>query len=286
MAGPEVTRSRLWPGHQSSPLINRADIPILDRSRSRLRMPREVLPEAVRQASRQGLASPLATVRLETGGIIIDGRLDPIVAAMLNVIVDASLVLTVDVELEGDASVTTIWATPHRAVVTSALDPELVDIHPVRIARLPETLADVIMLRPSDTVETRTVTVPTPLYQRTEALGAQRPDGARDQLLEAGVAADDAELILKFQAPSTRCWQIGSTWATEEGRQKALVRGLDTGARGYWRVHFSEEGQWDDQLTFVPQNGEDVLRALREVLPRRWVGTALNPRPFADSGPR
>jgi hypothetical protein len=34
-------------------------------------------------------------------------------------------------------------------------------------------------------------------------------------------------------------------------------------------------------MLFSPQGDGELLRAMRDVLPRRWVGTALNPRPAA-----
>ncbi len=240
-------------------------------------MPREILPEALRQASRQGLASPVATVRMETGGVMVDGRLDPIVAAMLNVISDASLMVTVDVQLEGDSSVTTIWATPHRAVVTSSLDPELVDIQPVRLPRLPETLTDVIMLRPPEGVLGQTITVPTPAMGEADAHRGDS-EAALADLLAAGLSAEDAELVLAFQSPSTRRWRISSTWAAETGQQMAQLRGLDAGPKGQWLIEMSGDRNQPGEMTFTPQNDGDILRALRVVLPRRWVGTALNPR--------
>jgi hypothetical protein len=265
---------------QSSPLIDRGVIPILDRSRSRLRIPREILPEAIRQASREGLASPLATVRMETGGIIAEGRLDPIVAALLNVIAEASLMLTIEVELEGDGSETTIWATPARAVITSSLDPELVDISPVRLPRLPETLTDVIMLRPPDAVATQAVTVAADAYRRAGE-ARHRPDAARAALeQEAGLGDDDVDLLLAILAPSTRRWHVRSTWATEEGRETAQLTGFDAGARGQWLLEVGLDAEGNEStLTFAPQGDGDTLRALRDVLPRRWIGTPLNPRP-------
>jgi len=276
---PQATRAVGGARGQSSPLIDRGVIPILDRSRSRLRIPREILPEAIRQASREGLASPLATVRMETGGIIADGRLDPIVAAMLNVIAEASLMLTIEVELEGDVSETTIWATPARAVITSSLDPELVDVAPVRLPRLPETLTDVIMLRPPDAVAAHPVTVEAGAFRRAEE-ARHRPEAARAALAEAGLGDDDVDLLLALRAPSTRRWQVTSTWATDDGREVARLTGFDAGARGQWLVEVTADADGNESsLTFAPQGDGDTLRALRDVLPRRWIGTPLTPRP-------
>lgn len=253
-------------------------VPILDRSRSRLRLPIEILPEALRQASGEGLASPVATVRMETGGVIADGVLDPSAAEMLQVISSASMMVAIDVRRDGDASVTTIWATPSRAVVTATLDPDLVDIEPVRLARLPETLSDVILLSRPETLHERPVTVPTLVMARAEERRGE-PDHGRSTLVEAGVAEEDVELLLAFQAATTRRWRISSTWATDNGQRMAELRGLDAGPHGQWLIEMTGHKNQPGELTFTPQGDGDILRALREVLPRYWVGTALNPRP-------
>lgn len=130
-----MNKTSLGAGRIASQLI-----PILDRSRSRLRIPANILPEALEQAAGRRLASPVAVVRMESGEIMVDGEFDPLVTAMLKVIDASSLVVAVNVMAHGDSSLTTIYATPQRAVVTSSLDPDLVDISPLRVARMPETL--------------------------------------------------------------------------------------------------------------------------------------------------
>jgi len=252
-------------------------VPILDRSRSRLRLPIEILPEALRQASGEGLASPVATVRLETGGVITDGQLHPAAEAMLQVIASASMMVAVDVQREGDSSITTIWATPSRAVVTSTLDPDLVDIEPVRLARLPETLSDVILLSRPETMHERPITVSTLVMARADEARSS-PDHGRSSLSDAGIAAEDVELLVAFQAPTTRRWRISSTWASDGGQRMAELRGLDAGPHGQWLIEMTGHKNQPGEMTFTPQGDGDILRALREVLPRYWVGTALNPR--------
>ena len=257
-------------------------VPVLDRSRSRLRLPAELLPEALRQASKEGLASPIATVRLETGGIIVDGELDPLAEVMLQVIAAASMMVAVDVQAHRDTSLTTIWATPNRAVLTSSLDLELVDIKPVRLARLPEILSDIILLRPPESTGEAPIVVSTATMAAADAVRAD-PDEARHALIEAGLGPDEIELVLAFQSPATRRWRISSTWAIEAGQQMAELRGLDAGAAGQWSIEMTGDRHGDGKLTFTPQGDGDVMGSLRQILPRRWVGRPLNPSARSDS---
>lgn len=257
-------------------------IPILDRSRSRLRLPVELLSEALRQASDQGLASPVAMVRMETGGIMIDGELDPLATTLLQVISAASMMVAVDVQAHSDSSLTTIWGTPGRAVITSSIDRELVDIKPVRLTRLPETLSDIILLRPPESTAKRTVAIPTAVMAEVDRLRAT-PKQAKSALVERGLPQTEVELVLAFQSPSTRRWRISSTWSTETGQEMAELHGIDAGPAGQWLVEMTGDRNEQGTMTFTPQGDGAVLKALRQVLPVRWVGRALNPTNPAES---
>jgi hypothetical protein len=220
---------------------------------------------------------------METGGVIRDGRLDPIATTMLKVISGASLVVAVDVQLQGDSSLTTIWATPNRAVITTSLEPDLVDIQPVRLARIPETLSDVILLQQPQTTAEAPVSVSTMVMA---AADTHRDDieQARATLAAAGLTELEVGRVLAFQSQSTRRWRISSTWATPDGQRMAELRGLDAGPNGQWLIEMTGARDQAGQMTFLPQGDGDVLRALRAVLPRQWVGTALNPQPTAHAG--
>jgi hypothetical protein len=215
---------------------------------------------------------------METGGVIVDGRLDPSATTMLKVISGASLVVAIDVQLQGDSSLTTIWATPSRAVITSSLEPDLVDIQPVRLARIPETLSDIILLQQPQATAEAPVSVSTMVMA---AADTQRDDPARARatLAAAGLTELEVERVLAFQSPATRRWRISSTWATQDGQRMAELRGLDAGLNGQWLIEMTGQRDGPGQMTFLPQGDGDVLRALRAVLPRQWVGTALNPQP-------
>jgi hypothetical protein len=199
---------------------------------------------------------------------------------MLKVISAASLVVAVDVQLLGDSSLTTIWATPNRAVITSSLEPDLVDIQPVRLARIPETLSDIILLQQPQTTAEDPISVSTMVMAAADS-HRDDADQARATLAAAGLGQHDVARVLAFQAPSTRRWRISSTWATQDGQRMAELRGLDAGLSGQWLIEMTGHRDGPGQMTFLPQGDGDVLRALRAVLPRQWVGTALNPQPTA-----
>ncbi|MEM9615233.1 MAG: hypothetical protein AAGA59_20005 [Actinomycetota bacterium] len=264
-----MNRTSLGAGRMSSQLI-----PILDRSRSRLRIPENLLPEALEQVSGRRLASPVAVVRMESGGIMVDGNLDPLVTAMLKVIDSASLVVSVHVMAHGDTSLTTIHATPQRAVVTSSLDPDLIDVAPLRITRMPETLSDMILLRQPESVGSRPIRVPANDVARAEQL-RNTPDMARAVLAGAGLDEEAIGVMLALQNPGTRQWRISSTWAVgDEQADTAELRGVDAGPAGQWLLAGSVE-RAENTLTLTPQGDGEVLRSLRRILPQFWVGTPL-----------
>lgn len=258
-------------------------IPILDRSRSRLRIPENLLPEALEQVGGRRLASPVAVVRMESGGIMAAGELDPLVTAMLKVIDAASLVVSVHVMAQGDTSLTTIHSTPQRAVVTSSLDPDLVDVSPLRITRMPEALSDIILVRQPESVGSRPIRVPANHVARAEQL-RDAPDMARAVLAGAGLDDEAIAVMLALQNPGTRQWRISSTWAVADNQSDtAELRGVDAGPAGQWLLDGSIE-QADDTLILTPQGDGEVLRSLRRILPQFWVGTPLKRQ--AASGAR
>ncbi|MEL7157366.1 MAG: hypothetical protein AAFN30_12300 [Actinomycetota bacterium] len=238
-------------------------------------MPANILPEALEQVAGRRLANPVAVVRMESGGIMVDGELDPLVTAMLKVVDTASLVVAVNVMAHGDASLTTIYATPQRAVITSSLDPDLVDIVPVRVARMPETLSDIILVRQPESIGKAPIEIPADDVARAEQLRG-KPDLARAVLAGAGLDDDAVDVMLAVQNPGTRQWRITSTWAVDDDKSEtAELRGVDAGPSGQWLL----DGAVDNGINMIslaPQGDGDVLRALRRVLPQFWVGRPLS----------
>lgn len=249
-------------------------IPIFDRSRSRLRIPSTILSEALQQVSGTRLATPVAVVRMESGGIMANGALDPLVDAMLRVIEGASLSVSVQVTAHGDSSLTTMYATPQRAVIASSLDPDLVDISPVRIPRMPETLSDIILLRPPESTGERPIEVPSEVMAQAEKLKSH-PDKARDAFRSAGLGDGDVEVLIAIQNPGSRQWRITSTWSVDDNAVDAAeLRGVDAGPAGQWLL----SGRLDEErgrYHLQPQGDGELLRALRGALPKYWVGRPL-----------
>ena len=66
-----------------------------------------------------------------------------------------------------------------------------------------------------------------------------------------------------------------STWATDLGQQTAELQGIDAGRHGQWLLETWGDTERDRELVFTPQGDGAILRALRGVLPRNWIGTPL-----------
>ncbi len=274
-------------------MTNSSALPILDRSRAQLRLPADLLTESLRIAHALSLSTPdtdpsshrsdeETMSRLETDGIIVDNRFDPIVAEILGVVNEASLMVAVDLRCGIDASVPTIWATPRYAVISSSLDPTFVEFRPVDVAQLPLVLGELVVLRSPRFVGEAPISIGTEVLNQVAAV-ADRDGSGRDTAIEAltsgGLAPEQAERVLRFLDDQTRTWEITSTWSTEGGQEMAELKGLDAGANGQWLRASTGGDNGTGQVTYTPQGHGEVMKAFRSVLPRNWFGTPLNRPP-------
>jgi hypothetical protein len=267
-------------------------LPILDRSRSHLRLPVAMVTEAMRIAHLQSMpesstsGSTSRSVRaLEEAGIMTAGLLDPVAYELLNVVNRASLLVAVDLRYGDDSSVPTIWATPRRAVLSGSIDPGVAEFRSVPVNQLPQLLAELIVLQSPDFVAEG------PLSVGSETLGRAAESDDRQSavavLAEGGLHTDEASLILDLQRPDVRRWKITSTWSTDDGQETSELQGVDAGPSGQWLIGYTGGANGDDggsgQVTYNPQGHGQVMSAFRSVLPRNWTGTPLNrPDPVAD----
>lgn len=259
-----------------------------DRSRAQLRIPASFVPESLRfahslhyalnRAEKIQASDSKLVHELRSAGVIVNDDLDPIAAGLLNVANQASLIIKVQLAYGSESSSSTIWATPRRAIVSAPLDPDVADFRPVDVFQLPYILSDLMVARSPKFVGEAPISVSTKAVARAEEqLGDQSE--ALSTLVEAGLSNEQAERVLRFQAANVRRWRVSSTWSTEHGQDSSELRGLDADAHGQWLVAMTGSRDEKGQITFTPLGHGDLMRALRSVLPRSWIGTPLNKQP-------
>lgn len=264
---------------------------IFDRSRSQLRVPEALVNECLRFTQALSLSLSIGESksagadkvraenselvnRLRAARVIVDDQLDPMAEDLLNVCSQASLIIKVNLSYAAESSTSTVWATPRQAVVSSSLDPHFAEFRPVDVAQLPVVLGELMVLRRPTFVGQSPVSVGTKAVAEAETQLAD-PEKAAATLEEAGLSKEQAGLIIDFQGANVRRWRVSSSWSTDDGTETSELRGLDAGPSGQWLVAMTGNRDEPGQMTFTPQGSGDVVRALRSVLPRSWVGTPL-----------
>lgn len=261
-------------------------VPLLDRSRARLRLQAELLAPAIELAeiesmvhveprpSREAATSEIAG---RLANLMEGGHLDPIAVELLQVVNKASLMVAVDLSYGPDASAATIWATPRQAVVSNPIDPAQVELELAPVNQLPQILAQLVVLRSPFWVGDGAMSVG--VQTLSDALGRSSRDEAIKVLAGDGLDTEQSLLILDLQLPEVRRWRISSSWSTEHEPEGAELRGLDAGPSGQW-LESTTPGQDGQQglRTFTPLGHGEGMSALRAVLPRNWMGTPLKKR--------
>lgn len=260
----------------------------LDRSRSLLRLPSDLIEPALDFAHLQAMPTvaagapaprfPEAVAPLEAAGIMTDGQIDPMAQTLLDVVNQASMTVTVDVSFGGDESTATIWATSRHAVLGDSLGNDYLDYRPVPVSQLPQTLAQLILLESPRFVGDVLLELDQSLIG---AVKACRTDAAAAQLLvDAGLDAEQAALMVELQRPAARRWRITSRWSTDAGPQEAEMVGVDGADYGQWLITAETAGNGDrPRVLYTPQGHGEVMSGFRAILPRNWLGRPLNPRP-------
>ena len=144
--------------------------------------------------------------------------------------------------------------------------------------QLPYVLSELMVSRPPFSVGEAPISVATQAVAEAEAV-LDEPDRSVEILVEAGLSSEQAQKVVDFQDADVRRWRVNSTWSTEDGQESAELRGIDAGDNGQWLVAMTGSREDRGQLTFTPQGHGDVMRALRSILPRSWVGTPLKSPP-------
>lgn len=259
-----------------------------DRSRAQLRVPAPFVPESLRfahslqyvldRAQKVQASDSKLVHELRSAGVIVNDDLDPIAAELLNVANQASLIIKVQLAYGAESSSSTIWATPRHAVVSAPLDPDVAEFRPIDVYQIPFVLSDLMVARSPKFVGEAPISVSTRAVARAEEQLDDQGE-AMSTLVEAGLSNEQAERVLAFQAANVRRWRVSSTWSTDNGQDSSELRGLDADEHGQWLVAMTGSREEKGQITFTPLGHGDLMRALRSVLPRSWIGTPLNKQP-------
>lgn len=254
---------------------------LLDRSRARMRVPTELFDEVLQLAptwmgsdADGGARRNRKPDRAQQFAALFDGdRLDPVAEELIGVVNRASLIVAVDVSYRDDSSAATVWATPRMAVASTGLDRAQTELGLIPVNQLPQFLAQLIVLRPAVHVADRPLSIDAHALSR--ALAESDPDDAVDLLMAEGIDPDAAHVLLRLHQPEARRWRISSSWSTESGPEEAELRGVDAGPDGQWLEATEGPGRIHGQHIFTPLDHGEGMSALREVLPRNWLGVPL-----------
>ncbi|MEM7324706.1 MAG: hypothetical protein AAF531_16580 [Actinomycetota bacterium] len=261
--------------------------PQLDRSRSILRLPAELVEPALDLAHIQAMPDvagglpepqfPDANSRLEAAGIVTDDRVDPVAQKLLEVVNQASLIVTAELSYGSDTSTSTIWATPRQAVLSGSLTDDYVDYQPVSVSQLPQALAQLIVLQSPRFVGDVLLELDESLLEEVQAIREDQ-DGAARLLVDAGLEAEQAALLVELQQPDARRWTITSRWSTEDGPLDAQMIGVDGVESGQWLLTREEASETEQaRVLYTPQGHGEIMSGFRGILPKNWLGTPLNP---------
>lgn len=291
--------------------------PLLSRSRGQLRVAADDLAEVRRIANQRVFIDKHGAlpddVELPDLGVVerlveanvldMDGRFDPMAAELLNTINNASLTVTIDLHYGEELSINSIWATPKVAVVSDSFDADMFELRATDVGHLALVLEQLAVVRSPKLVGDHPISVNTEVLMSAER--ESRAEAARQILVDGGLDNEQASFVRAFQGPNVRRWRIRSAWSVNTksvspgsansmyanggtsdndelgtAYESAELRGMDAGEYGQWLVAMTGNIHSHGQITFTPQGNGDILKSMRSVLPRRWIGQPLEEAPL------
>ena len=142
-------------------------------------------------------ASTTALSQLEAGDVLRDGRLHPMADAILELVAEPALVVSVERMRLGAVAASTIWATPYGATIGTRVEGSIYELKLANAALLPFHLFRLVHLRPLPDGEPIDVTLPAEAMLAAEALIYDGdPAGAMQELHLSGVGSTDADAAI------------------------------------------------------------------------------------------
>jgi hypothetical protein len=202
---------------------------------------------------------------LEHSGVLHRGLLDPMVIAMVEVMTNPMLVVTIEVTTGNNPRLSTVWSTPRRAVVGQTCDRSRFDLLQVEPELLPFHLAQLTGLAPRPRPPfSGTIDLPAATLELAADLIGVEPDLAEASLIAAGTPAAWIDRLLIVLAHQSARWTVESVWLGRSGnRSEARLAALDGGSAGYWRIATRAGGR----VAVTASDFDDLIQRLAALLP-------------------
>jgi hypothetical protein len=215
----------------------------VDRARRSLSVPKRLMPALLALHTGEQLRATQTTAELEAGGLLARGTLDPLVATLLGVMTNPSLVVTVESAGARSLRLATIWGSHRRAVIGTTADQDQFELLQIDPELLPFHLAQITELSPRPAPPFHgAVSLPRATLQRVENLVPGNQRTAERELRQAGIADPWPDWILTALAHRRALWTIEAIWLDGTDRQANRITVLDAGAAGYWTVREDSAG--------------------------------------------
>ena len=211
-------------------------------------------------------ASESALSQLEAGEVLRDGQLHPMADAILDLVAEPALVVSVERMRLGSVAESTIWAAPYGATIGTRLDGGVYELKLANTALLPFHLFQLIHIRPLPDGEPADVTLPAEAMLAAEALlhDGNRP-GAIQELTDAGVSEASSAAAIGILESRIASWRIHSFWSNGHGTVTRQAHGMDCGPRGHVLATI---GSAEPTIGLRTATFADVTARIRSTLPR------------------
>ncbi|MDJ0664788.1 MAG: ESX secretion-associated protein EspG [Acidimicrobiia bacterium] len=237
-----------------------ADRPTVDYELGSVSVPRALMPSLLAAQVSPRQASP---PELSSSGLLASGRLDPLVASLLQVMTEPDLVLSVESQAAGELELITFWRRHTRAVAGTTGPGRRFLISLVSAELLPFDLAQAVSLAPCAQPQYRgKFTVPRQVLASARRSAATSAEAAGETMVAAGVSAEWADrLVAAFLLQRSR-WAIESV-SLQSTRATSSLAVLDAGHAGFWRLH----PIGGDEIEVTPVGFDRLLDLISALIP-------------------
>ena len=239
--------------------------PEIDRERRSVSIPRDLMPVVLAMHGGEPWGTVADVARLQDHGLAHAENLDPLLAGLVEVMTNPTLVITVEVAGAHSPQLSTIWGTPRRAVIGRTNDRQRFQLQQIEPQLLPFHLAQATGLGPRPQPPfLGGCSVSAAALSLAEDLVAAEPDEAEHVLAAAGLGSPWSDRILIALAHRRSLWTVESVWlGTKHSRRGSRLSVLDAGSAGYWRLEGDRH-----QVDLTVTDFDSLLRRLAILLPK------------------